>query len=67
MKSPCGLNIPFPYRPELFEELSITKGLKDWKKLSDKLSKHAGSQFHISHMGHSNPDNKVSIWAFTDI
>lgn len=32
------------------EELFITKGLKDWKKLSEKLSKHAGSQSHIIHM-----------------
>lgn len=32
------------------DELFINKGLKDWKKMSDKLSKHAGSQSHISHM-----------------
>jgi len=32
------------------EEVFITKGLKDWKKLSDKLSKHAGLQVHIRHM-----------------
>jgi Domain of unknown function (DUF4371)/hAT family C-terminal dimerisation region/OTU-like cysteine protease len=32
------------------EELFISKGLKDWKKLSEKLSKHAISQTHISHM-----------------
>ena len=32
------------------EELFVTKGLRDWKKLSHKLSKHASSQAHISHM-----------------
>jgi hypothetical protein len=32
------------------EELFINTGMRDWKKLSEKLSKHAGSQSHISHM-----------------
>src|SRR5258708_10334009 len=32
------------------EELFISEGLKDWKKLSEKLSKHGSSQSHISHM-----------------
>jgi len=32
------------------EELFISKGLKDWKKLAEKLSKHSGAQSHISHM-----------------
>ena len=32
------------------EELFIAKGLKDWKKLSEKLAKHASSQAHVGHM-----------------
>ena len=32
------------------EQLFTTKGLRDWKKLPEKLSKHSSSQAHISHM-----------------
>ena len=47
------------------EECFITEGLRDWKKLAKKLTKHAGSQSHLTHMqkwlAFKSADSKGSV------
>uniref|UniRef100_H3AYP6 DUF4371 domain-containing protein n=1 Tax=Latimeria chalumnae TaxID=7897 RepID=H3AYP6_LATCH len=41
------------------DDLFISKGLQDWKKLSEKLSKHANSQVHINCIEKSEETSSV--------